>query len=67
MRGFRCPKPAIETRRQLKMMSSGQILYVIASDPASEPDIKALTQRSGDSIIDHSAESGEFHYWIEKR
>lgn len=65
-RNLSCPMPVMKTKKALKSMSSGDVLYVIATDPASADDLATLTESTGDEIIEQSEASGEYHFYIKK-
>ncbi|HIE19335.1 TPA: hypothetical protein EYP75_06375, partial [Candidatus Bathyarchaeota archaeon] len=43
--GLYCPEPVFRTRIELDKMKSGEILEVLADDPAAKEDIKSLVKR----------------------
>lgn len=61
-----CPMPVMKTNKALKKMSPGEVLHVIATDPASVADITTLTETSGDEIIEQTVADGEYHFYIKK-
>ena len=61
-----CPMPVMKTKKALKNMSSGEVLHLIATDPASVDDIGSLTESAGDEIIEQSESGGEYHFYIKK-
>jgi tRNA 2-thiouridine synthesizing protein A len=65
-RGLYCPMPVLKTKRALDEMGEGQILEVIASDPASRTDIPAFIERVGHSLIRATEETGVFYFLIRK-
>jgi tRNA 2-thiouridine synthesizing protein A len=48
--GFRCPIPALKTRKALTSVSSGDVLEVHCTDPLSVIDIPNLIRETGDRI-----------------
>lgn len=66
-KGLSCPMPVIKTKKALETVESGQILEVIATDPASKTDIPALLGRLGHDLIEIREEGGEIHYFIRKK
>jgi len=61
-----CPMPVMKTKKALKKVASGEILHVIATDPASVDDIGILLENLDASIIEHNEEGGEYHFYIKK-
>ncbi len=49
--GLFCPMPLIQTRKQIDYLEVGNVLEVIADDPAAEEDIKRFAKRTGHEII----------------
>lgn len=66
-KGLNCPMPVIKTKKALEGVESGQILEVIATDPASKTDIPALLGRLGHELIEVREGNGEIHYLIRKK
>ena len=64
--GLYCPMPILKTRQEMDKLAVGEILEVLADDPAAEPDIKSWAKRTGQKIlrIDRTNEGLRFH--IEK-
>jgi tRNA 2-thiouridine synthesizing protein A len=49
--GLYCPEPVFRTRMELDEMKIGEVLEVLADDPAAEEDIKSLVKNLGQEII----------------
>ena len=49
--GLYCPMPVLQTRQEMDNLAVGQILEVLADDPAAEDDIKAWAKRAGQKIL----------------
>ncbi|NIP67248.1 hypothetical protein GWN63_03735 [Candidatus Bathyarchaeota archaeon] len=64
--GLYCPEPVFRTRKELDKLSVGQVLEVIADDPAAEGDIKRLTKRLDQQLLQIRKEKDEFHFFIKK-
>ncbi len=64
--GLNCPMPVMKTKKTLKGLESGQVLHVIATDPASAEDIPDLLDTTGDSMLESSQDSGSYHFYIKK-
>lgn len=61
-----CPMPVMKTKKMLKGMSAGEVLHVIATDPASVQDITILLEAMDDELIETSEAGGEYHFYIKK-
>jgi TusA-related sulfurtransferase len=42
--GLYCPEPVFKTRMELDEMKKGEVLEVVADDPAAEEDIRSLVK-----------------------
>ena len=49
--GLYCPMPVLKTRQEMDKLAVGQILEVLADDPAAEKDLKAWAKRTGQKIL----------------
>jgi len=49
--GLYCPEPVFRTRMELDEMKVGEVLEVLADDPAAEEDIKSLVRNLGQEIV----------------
>lgn len=60
--GLYCPMPVLKTRQEVDKLAIGEVLEVLADDPAAEPDIKAWAKRAGQRIllIEHTSEGMRF-------
>jgi len=64
--GLFCPEPVFRTRLELDKLSTGQVLEVIADDPAAEEDIKSLVKRTGQELLELKKEGTRFRFLIKK-
>lgn len=65
-RNLSCPMPVMKTKKALKGLASGEVIHVIATDPASADDLSTLVESTGDEIIEQSDSDGEYHFYIKK-
>ncbi len=61
-RGLLCPLPVLKARKRLNALTGGQILLVLADDPAAAIDFPHFCQEQGHDLI--KAAGGE--YWLRK-
>lgn len=64
--GLYCPEPVFRTRQELDKLAVGEVLEVIADDPASEEDIPRLVKRLGYQLVEMRKENDEFIFVIKK-
>jgi len=50
--GLYCPMPVVKTRQEMDKLAIGEILEVLADDPAAEEDLKAWAKRTGQKILE---------------
>lgn len=66
--GFYCPIPVFRTREESDKMRVGQVLEVLADDPAAEEDITRWAKRTGQDIISFAkSEDGKLRFLIRKK
>jgi len=49
--GLYCPEPVFKTRLELDDMKAGELLEVLADDPAAESDIRSLVKNLGQELL----------------
>ncbi|RDE13292.1 MAG: hypothetical protein C4K48_08655 [Candidatus Thorarchaeota archaeon] len=49
--GLFCPQPLFQTKQAIESIKPGQVLEVLADDPAAEEDIKRFCRRTGHELI----------------
>jgi tRNA 2-thiouridine synthesizing protein A len=64
--GLYCPEPVFRTRQELDKLDVGQVLEVIADDPAAEEDIPRLVKRLEQQLVEMRKEKDQFHFIIKK-
>ena len=64
--GLYCPEPVFRTRQEIDKLKVGEVLKIIADDPASEEDIPRLIKHIGQELISINSENDELHFLIKK-
>ncbi len=64
--GLYCPEPVFRTRQEIDKLDVGEVLEVIADDPAAEEDIPRLVKRLGLEIVEMRKEKDQLHFVIKK-
>ena len=64
--GLFCPEPVFRVRMELDNMKIGEIIEVLADDPAAEEDIKSLCKRLEQEILSISKEGTKIRFVIRK-
>ena len=64
--GLSCPLPVMRAKKVLKDMAAGQVLHLIATDPASTDDVPALVQQMNCKLDSSNKDGGAYHFYIKK-
>jgi len=64
--GLYCPEPVFRVRMELDDMKVGEVIEVLADDPAAEEDIKSLVKRLEQQLINISKEGSTLRFLIKK-
>ena len=64
--GLFCPEPVFRTRQEIDKMAVGEVLEVIADDPAAEEDIPRLVKRLGLELLEMRKEKDQIHLILKK-
>jgi len=65
--GLNCPLPLLRLKKALMAMSSGDIVKVIATDPAAHLDFGVYSDQSGHRIIQLIRESDKQIFYFKKK
>ncbi len=65
--GLLCPLPLLRLKKALVEISSGDIVKIIATDPAAHLDIGVYVEQTGHQIIDACKQSGTHIFYIKKK
>ncbi len=65
-KGLNCPLPVLKTRRALKNVPVGEVLTVVATDPASAIDFRHFCATTGHELVDATEADGVFTYVIRR-
>ncbi len=66
VRGDFCPGPVLKARREMDSLAPGEVLQVLATDPAAEADLQAWAKWAGHQVIALQKEGGELRVLIRK-
>jgi tRNA 2-thiouridine synthesizing protein A len=65
--GLLCPLPLLRLKKALTEIASGEIVKVIATDPAAHLDIGVYTDQTGHQIIEIIKQSPMQIFYIKKK
>ncbi len=61
-----CPMPMVETNRAIKTLGPGQVLEIVATDPATQTDIPSWCRRTGNELLEQGSDAGVLRYYVRK-
>jgi tRNA 2-thiouridine synthesizing protein A len=64
--GLYCPEPVFRTRQEIDKMTVGEVLEVVADDPAAEEDIPRLVKRLEQQLVEMRKDNDQLHFVIKK-
>jgi len=64
--GLYCQTPGLNTRQEMDKLAIGEILEVLADDPAAEEDLKAWAKRTGQKILEIEKTDEGMRFLIQK-
>jgi len=64
--GLYCPIPILKIREALDKMDVGQVVELVADDPAAEEDIKYFTKTTSQELLKIEKEGDQIRFLIKK-
>jgi len=64
--GLRCPEPVMLLRAAVRKMNVGEILLVIADDPATTRDIPGFCDFMDHELVAQEVNETPYRYWVKK-
>jgi TusA-related sulfurtransferase len=64
--GMYCPVPIFMTRKAIEEVNVGELVEILADDPAAESDIKSWVKRTGHELVKFEESNGVFRFLIKK-
>lgn len=65
--GLNCPLPLLRLKKALMAMSSGDVVKVIATDPAAHLDFGVYSDQTGHQIIQLIKETNKQIFYFKKK
>lgn len=65
--GLNCPLPILRTKKALAELTSGQVLKVWATDPATPKDFDAFARQTGNILLQSSSENDKFLFFLRRK
>ena len=64
--GLRCPEPVMLVRKNIRHLNEGEVLLIIADDPATMRDIRSFCQFMDHTLLHSEVGTPPFKYWVKK-
>ena len=65
-RGLKCPMPVVRTSQEIKKISVGGTLELLATDPGSVADMIAWCKSTGNELLSRDRADGTFKFYIRR-
>ena len=65
-RGLKCPMPVVRTSQEIKKISVGGVLELLATDPGSVADMIAWCKSTGNELLSRDRADGIFKFYIRR-
>jgi tRNA 2-thiouridine synthesizing protein A len=65
--GLNCPLPLLRLKKALIDMSSGEIVRVMATDPAAHLDFGVFSEQTGNVILEFIKQADKQIFYIKKK
>jgi len=65
--GLLCPLPVLKARKRLQLLQSGQVLRVLADDPAAVIDMPHFCAEQGHTLLRQETDCAPQVYFIKKK
>jgi tRNA 2-thiouridine synthesizing protein A len=66
-RGLSCPLPILKAKKALAELASGEVLRIVATDTGSVRDFQAFAKQTGNALLAHTINNGEFTFWLRRK
>ena len=64
--GLFCPMPIVKTREAMRGMGPGQVLEMLADDPASDADMRSWAKRTGNELLAVTKDGAIYRFLVRK-
>lgn len=65
-RGLSCPMPIVKTAQQIRTLTTGALVEVLATDPGSLKDFTAWTRTTGNALVEQTETNVVYRFLIRK-
>ena len=64
--GLYCPVPVMRAKEEIDTLEEGNLMELVADDPASAEDIPRWAKRAGHQLVTMRQDGEEFHFLVQK-
>lgn len=64
--GLYCPVPVMRAKEEIDTLEEGNLMELVADDPASAEDIPRWAKRAGHQLVTMRQDGDEFHFLVQK-
>ncbi len=66
-RGLFCPMPILKASALIETLHGGELLEVLADDPAAPSDFVAFSKRTGHTLRENTESGGTYRFVLEHK
>ena len=66
-RGLSCPMPIVKTAQAVKLLPSGAVVELLATDAGSIKDVAAWCRATGNELIEQSSDGAVYCFVIRRK
>ena len=66
-RGLNCPLPILKAKKALAEMQTGEVLRIVATDSGSVRDFQAFAKQTGNTLLSHTQQNGEYTFLMRRK
>ena len=66
-RGLSCPMPIVKTAQAIKLVASGELIEVLATDAGSVKDFAAWSRTTGHELVEQSVDGGIYRFVLRRK
>jgi TusA-related sulfurtransferase len=64
--GLYCPEPIFRTKEEIEKIEVGQVLEILADDPAAEEDITRWAKRTGNQVLSFEKDGRTLKFMVKR-
>jgi tRNA 2-thiouridine synthesizing protein A len=66
-RGLSCPMPIVKTAQAVKVLASGSVVELLATDPGSIKDVAAWCRSTGNELVEQTSDGAVYRFIIRRK